>query len=623
MRLLYRFLAWLVFAVVATLASPLLAIADASVLLTLDKAVRQPWGTVGHEPRLAEEVRLPDAWNRSSRQGQWNYDIAFDLPSAPQQPWGIFIPRAGNRLKVLVNDRPIAEFGRMGNAADDHAQHPLFATVPVGALVSGTNTMRVLVEGDRARYAGLSSVRLGPFHEVRSAYQWRNALQTGGSLAVVVTCSLFGLIALVIAIKGRSREFALFAAANAFFATRATYALVETVPFDFRAWAWLMDICYAGCAITIALYCAQVLNLPRKLVRPATVFFGISSVLLVTAQTLLQRSDLRQIWTFMMLVYVTGMCALVIHAWWRQRTPASSALALAASVGIAMGVHDHLLVFYTANGYGGFAIARFALMFFIVAMGWILADALRNRMQQDKLLRAALAAELDANKAQLAAEFARREQLTTQQAQGVERQRLMQDLHDGLGLQLNGLLGLVERAQPDTNAIRSEVHTTLEQLRLLVDSSESFEGTLTELLGHIRHRLASHLSRHGIRLEWALQPVEADFVVAPGAALHLQRLMFEMCSNVIKHARASCVTVTAERGGALTPMPFLRVSFSDNGLGFPATAAPAGFGLTSMRRRLTDLNATWEREACQPTGARYTLTVPLASLRADAASPSP
>lgn len=623
MRRTYRLFVLLAVALAATMFAPTFAMADASGVLTLKQAVRQPWGDSAQVPHPAEKVSLPDAWNRSSRQGRWQYDMSFELASAPQQPWGLFIPRSGNRLTVLVNDTPVEDFGRMGNAADDHAQHPLFSTIRVGALLAGHNTLRVRVEGDRARYAGLSTVRLGPYHEIRRAYQWRNALQTGGSLAVVVTCGLFGLLALLIAIKSRSREFALFAAANAFFATRATYALVETVPFDFRAWAWLMDICYAGCAITIALYCAQALNLPRKLVRPATAVFALSSLLLITAQTMLQRSDLRQAWTLMMLVYVTGMCALVIHAWGQQRSPASAALAIAASIGIAMGVHDHILVFYTADGYGGFAIARFALMFFIVAMGWILADALRNRMQQDKLLRAALAAELDANKAQLAAEFARREQLTTQQAQGVERQRLMQDLHDGLGLQLNGLLGLVERAQPDTNAIRSEVHTTLEQLRLLVDSSESFEGTLTELLGHIRHRLASHLSRHGIRLEWALQPVEADFSVLPGPALHLQRLMFEMCSNVIKHAGATCVTVIAERGGAVTPSAFLRLAFSDNGLGFPAAAAPAGFGLTSMRRRLADLNATWEREACQPTGARYTLTVPLASLRADAASPSP
>ena len=87
-------------------------------------------------------------------------------------------------------------------------------------------------------------------------------------------------------------------------------------------------------------------------------------------------------------------------------------------------------------------------------------------------------------------------------AHAKERERLVHDLHDGIGLQLNTLLYMAEDRTDTRSDMLQEVRTAIEQMRLLVDSSQRFEGSFPELLGQVRHRIESRLSRLGIQLQW-------------------------------------------------------------------------------------------------------------------------
>lgn len=565
-------------------------------------------------PGGEREVVLPDAWNKAGRSGRKLYRLVFDLPAAPAEAWALYVPRAGNRFHIRLNGWPIARAGPLGDRSADHAQKPHLFSLPDGALRAGGNQLEVLVEGDTNRYAGLSRVHVGADRLLRRDFLLRNAAQHGGSLAVVAMCGVFGMLALALFMGLRQPSDAFFALACLFCCIRTSYAIVERVPFDYRWWTWLVDVSYAGLVVCITLFCVRALRMAARRWDLVAAGFSLFSLILVTWHAAASRNDVRQVWLMAMLAYVMLMSTVFVFQWWRQRTATSAVLAGAALGGVAMGAHDHWLVFYARDGYGGFAMARFALVLFILAMGWIIVDRLIERMREERRLRAAVALELEEKKQELARQYERQAAAEAAAVRHQERRRLIQDLHDGMGLQLNSLLGMVEKGSVDPAEVQNEVRHSIEQLRTLVDGSEAFDGSLPELLGHIRHRIDSRLRRLQIALDWRSELTAGPRQVDAAAAVNLQHVLFELCTNAIKHSAASRVTVRMRLIDEPGRGRCLEIGFEDNGNRGVQAANGSGLGQRSVERRVEELGGSHELVRAQGQGWRYRFVLPLARL---------
>jgi signal transduction histidine kinase len=590
----------------------LAAAAGASQALTLDTARLRAPGAL-----QAQEVALPDPWNPRGREGDWEYLLGFDLPARPAEPWGIYIPRAGNRFAVYVNDRQIGQFGGFAGDRSDHAQRPHFLFIPEGLLVEGRNQLRLRVQGEKARYAGLSSLTVGPAGEVRTLFLWREAVQTWGSFAIVFVSLVFGLIALALAASVRDRSFGVFAAACLFCALRTSYAVVSDPPMDYRAWSALLDASYAGYLSCLCLFCVERLRLRQRWIAWATGALLAGTVVLLPLFAWGRVAPARQLFLAMMVLYAFALCLAVIAAWYRHRTPASRVLAAAGAVSVALAIHDHVLVFYTKDGYGSFALARYSLITFLVAMGWLLIDRYSRQAVEEARLRQQVSVELAQKKRELEVQFDRQQQLAAENAQQHERRRLLQDLHDGMGLQLNSLLGMLQNGPLQRDELAREVRTAIEQMRMLMDSTEDFDGDVSILLGHIRYRIEQRLQRQGIRLEWDVHLAQPQRVLPAHRAIARQRLVFELATNTLKHAGAGVVTLSARDGES--PVAPLVMVYADNGRGFAPVAAAQGVGMGSIARRVADLGARLQRGAGETGGVRYELVIASESFARDAA----
>lgn len=600
----------LVLICIAMGASPVQARETDSVVV-LDRAYMVALAAPGaDELAPPQQVNLPDAWNKKRQHGLWRYRLQFSLAATPHDAWAMYIPRAGNRFRIAVNGRSIAQLGVFGDMSSDFAQRPHFFSLPDGLLKHGANLIEMTVEGELNRYAGLSQVHLGPDIEIRPSYNRRHNTQLGGSLAVVALCGTFGLLALALFAAVRQASDVFFALACFFCVVRTSYTVVVNVPFEFRLWTWCLDLCYTGLVATIVVFCLRALGVRGRIWNVVPLVFVVASFVLVTWHATAQRSDIRQLWTMLMLLFVLGFSLTVIWQWWRQRTVVSAVLAAAAAGGLALGAHDHWLVFYSQDGYGGFALARFALVFFILAMGWIIVDRVVVKLQQEHALREAIAAELEEKKGDLAREYEVNTRLAAERAQTLEREKLIQDLHDGMGLQLNSLLGLVEKGDAQPDEVQTEVRNSIEQLRALVDGSESFDGSLVELLGHIRYRIEGRLKRQGIQLTWR-SSVENDAArVQPAAAVSLQRLIFELCTNVIKHAKATSVTVVVDLDESRADGARLQLCFEDDGQHVPGGVVVHGTGHSSVLRRVRELEGSHEQAPDMGRGWRHIVSIP-------------
>ena len=147
-----------------------------------------------------------------------------------------------------------------------------------------------------------------------------------------------------------------------------------------------------------------------------------------------------------------------------------------------------------------------------------------------------------------------------------ERQRLMRDMHDGIGSTLMGALVAVEHGKLNDSEVIQLLRACIDDLKLVIDSLEPGDNDLLLLLATVRYRLEPRFEQAGIALSWDVDVATALPPLAPEAALHVLRIIQEIFTNIVKHAKANQVTVSV-RHEAET----ILVAIADNGVGIAAT----------------------------------------------------
>jgi signal transduction histidine kinase len=167
------------------------------------------------------------------------------------------------------------------------------------------------------------------------------------------------------------------------------------------------------------------------------------------------------------------------------------------------------------------------------------------------------------------------------QALTEERERIMRDMHDGIG---GHLITAISVAKEDNqNNLVDHLDYALADLRLMIDSFEPVNNDLGTVLGMMRLRLEKRLDNHDLRFAWKVEDIPEIPDLGPHIVLHVMRILEEAITNVIKHARASEIIVAAyasEIGGSNG----VSVDIIDNGKGLPERPSN-GNGMNNMQRR--------------------------------------
>jgi two-component system sensor histidine kinase UhpB len=125
------------------------------------------------------------------------------------------------------------------------------------------------------------------------------------------------------------------------------------------------------------------------------------------------------------------------------------------------------------------------------------------------------------------------------------------------------------------------------------------DGAVEEV---VRHYDGAHTA---CRFEFSAQ---GDFSALDSAlGISAYRIMQEALSNIVKHARATHVSVQLSlRPGRL------HIAIADNGAGFDPAAASNGIGIVGMRERVYAFNGRIEIDTGLAAGTRIAITLPLA-----------
>ena len=208
---------------------------------------------------------------------------------------------------------------------------------------------------------------------------------------------------------------------------------------------------------------------------------------------------------------------------------------------------------------------------------------------------------------ELADSHAKLREIEYSQALAQERQRLMQDMHDGLGSSLVSALWVVEHGHMDEAELAQVLQGCIEDLQLAIDSMEPVDADLLLLLATLRYRLGPRLDGSGISLRWEVQDVPALDWLDPRNALHILRILQEGFTNIIKHTQATEIRIATE-----VESTHVTVTVADNGQGFDVDNAlkSEGKGLSNQLRRAESIGAEikWSSD---DTGTRFTLRLPI------------
>ena len=198
------------------------------------------------------------------------------------------------------------------------------------------------------------------------------------------------------------------------------------------------------------------------------------------------------------------------------------------------------------------------------------------------------------------------DRLSRKAAVAEERQRLMTDMHDGIGAQLISALSLTESGEASPREIAALLRECIDDLRLTIDSLESNDNELLPALGNFRYRIDRRFRAVGIELDWSVEDLPELPYLSPRNLLHILRILQEAFANVLKHSQASRVRLqTGVASGNL--QVFIRIS--DNGKGFAASKTQ-GRGLGNMARRATTIGGEL-RVASTGEGTTLELYLPI------------
>jgi len=559
----------------------------------------------------ARPLTLPDYWDREQpgKSGTLAYELRFDRNWPAADPGGLFVPWAGGSYEVRVNGVLIAAGGRLDAPSSALAKRPYYVAVPPELARAHGNLLRITVAARAYARSGLLPVTVGPAAEVRAQFEQAFRLRVVGPLIAAVLSVVLGGLALLIWWRQRDPLFGLYGLAEVAWSVRLLDYFVDDLAIPAELRSYIVAAAREVFLGAIARFCLLVIRVPwRWLHRTLNAYLWLA---LPVVAPLAAMSSHPMVFPLSWLVKV-GIILTVAGAmvWGALRRPSREATLLAATVGVSalLFLADWIKVWLTGDYYWVHSMTRYVSVPFSVVMAWMLVERYTSAVQSLQDANQVLTERVAQREAQLRAAFARTQKIAAEETALRERGRILRDMHDGLGSQLVTTISMLESGKASSPEIAVQVRHALDSLKLSIDAMQDTGGDLAAVLGNLRYRLGPRIADGGLDIHWEVERLPALAHFTARKVQELQYLLLEGITNVLQHARATALTVTAH---ADMDAQVIRITLADNGRGFDTGATRGGRGLRNMRVRAAAIGGRLQIRSA-PGSTALTVEVPLA-----------
>jgi signal transduction histidine kinase len=554
------------------------------------------------------------SWCLTATPGRTHFTLRHRFTTAPaaaRERFGLNVPSVERNLEAFLNGTKIGDGGRFEPYVERNRHRPLFLSIPAALLRPGENTLDLRVVGVTFGDTFLQPVYLGPHRLLEPAYHWQYAFKVTSMQMIVVTLLLMALFIGALWVK-RPREtvYAWFAAGLLCWTLQNLNYLLTGWPVGQPGWQTVIHAALGAYLYCMILFVHRLVGIRPERGERALAWITVLSVgLLLLSAWVIEPTRLWWLincYRWIPLSLGAYLLARLGALCLQRRTPALYWLASACLLTLSFGVHDTLRLTEVLdptvpnlNQYGSLA----ALLVF----GYLLVDRFAAALRESEELNVILDGKVQRKTQELEAQFGRTRDLEREMVLAQERERLVRDMHDGMGGQLVSLLNLVRSGRVDPHFLEEAVAECLQDLRLVIDSMDTAGEDLVVGLGMLRSRLEPRLRAMGLVVHWDTHRLPEGIGLGPEGVLQVFRILQEALQNAIKHSQARTLWIEAQADGT-SAAPAVRLTVRDDGVGLAAVVS-GGRGLVNMRWRAERLGATLTVDAAHP-GTRVTLSLP-------------
>lgn len=529
------------------------------------------------------------------------------VPAANDEAMALYLPRLVTLSAAVLarNDKGWQLLLDNQHAEREQWVQPIW--LPLRGVGAQGLDLVVALPVPAGSYHAVSRIWIGPRDQLEKRWLWRVRAQSGLPQAVSLTLAVLGLFALTLWLRRPDEAiYGLFAlGAAAWMVHNLHYYVTLPASPAGQDWFWWATHASMGWVmLTALLFALRFAN--RRTPWLERTLIGCVAVVSVLSMPLW----LRQLDMVVMQYTVTAVVAAIGTAWvawlaWRERRAELRIMAVALIVGVVIGGHD-LAVLAGWAWPEHFFLMPFATLTVMISFLHAVQRRYVGAVEQVQAENSQLQEDLDEQVSVLQMQNAQLREAERQQALLLERQRIMADMHDGLGSSLLSALVAVEQGNMSHEKVVEVLRECVDDLRLVIDSLEPVGHDLVSLLATMRYRLGKRLQTGGLKLDWDVQDLPPLPWLEPPDALHVLRLMQEALNNVLKHAQASRVRMVTRHHGS-----YVEIRVEDDGAGFDLQTIQHGRGLKSQIKRAQRLGGKLRIDSSPGMGTRLSLRLPV------------
>lgn len=552
-------------------------------------------------------VTLPHDWRAESVPGPtgW-YRFEMDFNIEPDRLWGLYIPALEMTPAVYVNDIAVGGFAGAYDPLPRHWNRPVLYSVPNGLLGQGRNRIDVVLRAN-GPWGRLTEIYVGPREHLQASYDRRHFWRVTFLNVTTVGCLMLAVFMLALSAASRDRVYLWFAAFAFAWYLQNVFILTVQVPVSNVLWDFASYVIYGAMLATGSIFAFRFLDEPHpvweRLVLVTALAGPAALLILMMMDTTTFNTVGGLLWLGMLLALAFYPVLLIGRAVSSMRTPEMFFLSVCFLLTVMLGSHDWMVTTGLGYRHNGM-LMQFAAAPTLATLGVILLRRFVGALRETEALNRELEQRVADKAREIEATFARNQELESAQLLSRERERLMRDMHDGVGSQLIGMLGHLDVSTERDRVLAGGLNLALHDLRLMIDSLDDIENDVAAALGLFRNRVQPQLDAAGLCLQWQVGDLPAVPDLGPERVLHFFRLLQETLTNCIKHSGARHIRIETRPDGLVNGRRCVCVAVSDDGHGFNQPNGN-GRGLANMRYRSTAAGL----ELSMKTSARGTTVV--------------
>ncbi|MEM7083984.1 MAG: ATP-binding protein [Pseudomonadota bacterium] len=248
---------------------------------------------------------------------------------------------------------------------------------------------------------------------------------------------------------------------------------------------------------------------------------------------------------------------------------------------------------------------HFAVPIFLASFAWKLLSNYIDRLSFAQARNRELDLAVREKTAQLEQQYQQMQALESERLLARERERIMRDMHDGVGGQLVSAMALLTRDTTSPQLVSEALKEALTDMRLMIDSLEPIDNDLNAVLAMFRDRMNPGLAAANVTLKWSVSDLPTCSQLGPAGVLAILRILQESTTNAIKHARASAIELAATY-----TEDHISIQVIDDGIGFDVDTVRRGHGIKNMAKRASDFGIQHELISRDGKGTEVRLLIP-------------